>query len=128
MNKQIVIPFVIGYEKKKETFHFAANVPDVQFPETKDIIQYVKVLENHILDEYSGFKIKDVCNYSIDFENYVSMFRNLGYGIDTNKIIFDAKERFNIWLYLINFVTDNPFVYFEEMEVSDIEFRSEGNM
>ena len=51
MNKQLVIPFVIGYEDKKETFHFVANVPDVQFPQNKDIIQYIRVLENHILDE-----------------------------------------------------------------------------
>ena len=56
------------------------------------------------------------------------MFRNLGYGIDENKIIFEKREMFNLWLYLINFVTDNPFVYFEEIEVNDIEFRSEGNI
>lgn len=128
MNKQLVIPFVIGYEDKKETFHFVANVPDVQFPQNKDIIQYIRVLENHILDEETGFKIKDVCNFETDLNKYISMFRNLGYGIDENKIIFEKREMFDLWLYLINFVTDNPFVYFEEIEVNDIEFRSEGNI
>lgn len=128
MNKQLVIPFVIGYEDKKETFYFVANVPDAQFSQNKDVIHYLYVLENHILDEETGFKIKDVCNFETSLGEYIPLFRNFGYGIDENKIIFEKRERFDLWLYLINFVTDNPLVYFEEIEFNDIEFRSEGNM
>lgn len=128
MNKQLVIPFVIGYEENKETFYFIVNYSDIQFKERKDIIQYIRNLENYILEEDIGFTIKNVCNFNISLNEYISMFQNLGYEVEDNKIIFDGKDRFHLWLYLINLVNDNANIYFEEIEFNDIEFRSEGNM
>lgn len=128
MNKQLVIPFTIGYEKRQETYTFIVDYPESKFKNISDLINYIYSLENNIIDEDKNFKIKDVCDYNKSFEEMCETLQLLGYGIESGTCIIDNKERFKIWLYLINMVNNDPFTYFEEIDYHDAPIRSMGNI
>lgn len=122
---KVIIPFYIGYEKHEEIFHMLITYDCNELKTMQDILKYIHSLENTFINEKLNFKIKDICNYNTDFTNaHMKTINLLGFDIEN---IYEAKERFQAWIYFMHLFCDKNIIDFNEIYYFNCKFRPEGN-
>ena len=104
MTKQVVFPL--------NNFYVSAFYSDKEFNDKEQLIEYIKNLEETVVDEELELKVKDVFEEKTNLDYFYEITETFGY----NLVSTGEKKKIEAWLLLMNIFCDKNFTYFEEVD------------